>query len=253
MKLFLTKGIYTIIAFFAFSLTARAQSSSPGFEVGAHASFFFYQGDLAPDIGSYKTPGFGVGLFGSYRFTQSLSVRANLALGNLRGDDAKYAEPAWREERNLNFSTSVTEVSGLLVWDFNRRNRSRLTPYVFAGLGYSFLDVKPDYSKATIRLSDVAEDQAHAKPENMLVIPVGGGVRYALSESLSLNAEGSYRLGSQTDYLDGVSLAGTPSKNDYYLSISVGVIYSLSSNGSNGNRRSNGGNRGRRSSCAAYQ
>jgi opacity protein-like surface antigen len=261
MKQIILKIIFAVIVLLTFNINLRAQSNSSGFEVGAHVTAFIYQGDLAPDVGSYKTIAPGIGVFGSYRFNQNISFRANLAVGNLRGDDAKYTDMEWRQDRSLKFSTSVTEVSGLFVWDFNRnvdnRNDFKIIPYVMGGFGFSFLDVKPDYSKATIRLTEITQDEATPKPKSMLVIPVGAGVRYVLSENISLNIESKYRLASQTDYLDGVSIAGTPQRNDYYYTISLGIIYNLSGDGGNGaggkGKKKRWGKGNRKAACAAYQ
>lgn len=72
----------------------------------------------------------------------------------------------------------------------------------------------------------LAVDAAKTLPRIIPVVPVGAGVRYALSDRFSLTAETSYRL-SFTDYMDGFSKSANPDKNDHYLSHSIGIIYSF--------------------------
>lgn len=90
----------------ALSMSSVIQAQS--YEVGINAGTFIYQGDLTPSaLGSYRTARFGVGLWGSKTFTNNFSLRANLALASLRGSDAAYTNPEWRQERNLNFTSSL--------------------------------------------------------------------------------------------------------------------------------------------------
>src|SRR6185436_7058640 len=81
---------------------------------------------------------------------RSFSVRLNFDAGSIKGDDSRYSSPAWRQERNFKFSSPVYELSAQLVWDILGRNYTRpaksLSPYIFAGIGYSYIDVHRDWS-----------------------------------------------------------------------------------------------------------
>jgi hypothetical protein len=219
------------------------QVSTPKWEVGVNVSAFIYQGDLAPSkIGSYKTPGAGFGIYANRILNDWFSLRTSFVFGELRGDDSKYASPAWRQQRNLNFRTSVYEFSEMIVWNilgnnYDRSNGydrtgSRLTPYLFGGIGYSFLHIRRDASKfnthyfvaGSKEAVGLAADEAHSLPKGIPVIPVGAGVRYGLSQALSATAEIAYRA-TFTDYLDGFSKVANPSRNDHYYSVSVGLVY----------------------------
>jgi hypothetical protein len=57
-------------------------------------------------------------------------------------------------------------------------------------------------------------------------VPVGIGIRYSLSQALSITAEAAYRL-TFTDYLDGFSKVADPSKNDHYYGLSIGLVYTF--------------------------
>jgi hypothetical protein len=54
-------------------------------------------------------PGFGIS---ATRNINSLyAIRFQLSAWVIKGDDATYEDPAWRQQRNLNFTTPVTELS----------------------------------------------------------------------------------------------------------------------------------------------
>lgn len=217
----------------------QAQTDAPKYEIGVHVGALVYQGDLTPSSpGSFKTMKPAIGLSASRLLNPWFSVRANLVWGKLAGDDAAYASPAWRRQRNFNFNASVTEVSVLGVWNIfgNNGNTERrgFSPYLFGGAGYSFVNIRRDWSKMNTSVYDAEStvqaglnaDSAHGVPRGMPVFPVGVGIRYPITSSLSLSAEAAYRF-SFSDYLDGFSKSGNPVKKDHYTSYSIGVIYSL--------------------------
>lgn len=238
MKFPLKKAIYLFILLYSSSPALHSQTSNnPKFQFGAGAGAFIYQGDLTPSaLGSYRTMKPGINLFASKFFTPSFSVRANLAIGGLRGDDAKYGNPEYRQQRNFNFRTPVAEVTGLAEWNVLGRNyiSKGIAPYLFAGVGYSFLKVRRDWSNLNTEyfsaeselMTGLAEDAQRSPPKGLLVLPVGVGVRYYLSDKIGIGAETSYRLTS-TDYLDGFSRSANPSKRDYYHSHTIGVVYRM--------------------------
>jgi hypothetical protein len=219
----------------SFFVPVNAQVIEPKFEAGAMLSGFVYQGDLTPErYGSFETTRLGFSIFGSRLLSPSLAIRANFSRGGLKGDDKLYNKPAYRQQRNFNFRTPVTEISILLSWSPLRdhyENR-RLSPYLFAGGGISFLNIKRDWSRFNTShfsaepdlVQRLAEDQAQTLPRSIPVIPVGAGFRYRLTERIAVNMESSYRL-LFSDYLDGFSKAANPGKNDHYHTTSAGISY----------------------------
>mgnify|MGYP000935944430 CR=1 FL=1 len=222
--------------FFA-SSKAYSQLNLSKWQVGANVGAFIYQGDLTPSpIGSYRTASPGFGLHISRVLSPSFLARTNFQRANLKGDDAVYASPSWRRDRNFMFSTPVTEISELLVWNIFRNTQNqqdrKFSPYVFAGAGVSLLRVNRDYSRMNKAIftsesqviSGLAVDMAHRTPRALLVLPVGAGVEYNLSPHISLTAETSFRY-TFTDYLDGFSQSANPKRKDYYHSHTIGLIY----------------------------
>ena len=214
MKFVLKEAICILITYLCpYPGPLFANHNNPKFQFGVGAGTFIYQGDLTPSaLGSYKTMKPVINLFASKLFNPSLSLRANLAFGGLKGDDAKYSNPEYRQQRNFNFRSPVAEISGIAEWNILGRNYiSRgFSPYLFAGVGYSFLKIRRDWSNLNTEyfsaeselMTGLAEDAQHSLPKGLLVLPVGAGARYYLSDKIGISAETSYRLAS-TDYLDG--------------------------------------------------
>jgi hypothetical protein len=127
-------------------LLAVSQFNFSKFEIGLNAGVFVYQGDLTPSqLGSYNTMKPELNFFLNRMISPVFSLRTNLAVGGLKGDDAKYSVPKYRQQRNFNFNSPAFEVSELLVADLFKTNMSRsssgLSPYLFAGLGLSLLNI----------------------------------------------------------------------------------------------------------------
>lgn len=214
------------------------QKATNNLELGFNLGTYIYQGDLTPAaLGSYKTPGWGMMIFAKKQISNPFSVRANLAYATLKGDDAKYLHPAWRQQRNLNFKSRVIELSGLLVWDIlpktvNQTVSPRFIPYMFGGLGLSFLKTRSDWSNFNQEYfaaepnveEGLVTDAAHGASKILPVMPLGAGVTYAIGSKLSVFAESAYRF-TYSDYIDGFSKAANASEKDSYYSISVGLTY----------------------------
>ena len=127
MKLYNMKSAYQCIpaclVLILLSFISHAQLNVQKYEIGAVIGGYIYQGDLTPEpAGSFRTMMPGINLYGSKILSRSFSVRANLAFSVLRGDDAAYQHPEYRQHRNFNFSSPVGELSGLLVWNLLGKN-----------------------------------------------------------------------------------------------------------------------------------
>ncbi|MEO7766793.1 MAG: DUF6089 family protein [Ferruginibacter sp.] len=227
----------TVLLFIAGSTNTRAQINLSKWQVGVNGGIFVYQGDLTPsDVGSYKTVMPAFGFYISRILNPAFLLRTNVAFGKLYGDDAKYNSPVWRQQRNYGFATPVAEISELLVWNMLSNNGNELgrkvSPYIFGGLGVSFLKINRDtsnfnthyFAAATNLMNGLIADLNRMPPRAALVVPMGLGLEFYLSPRLSLTAETSFRL-TFTDYLDGFSLGANPEKKDFYYSHTIGLMY----------------------------
>ena len=212
------------------------QTSTGKYEFGAQAGVFAYQGDLSPSpIGSYKTLRPAIGISAARRLGDRYSIRLGLNLGRIAGDEGKYKTPAWRQERNLRFSTPVTELAGHFIWKpFGDAARvGAWTPYAALGGGLALLRIRPDASgvngifassETGSIAAQLAADMARPKPRIMPSLQMGAGIRYQFRPQWALQAETSYRY-LPTDYLDGFSKAVNPDTRDQYMTHAVGVIF----------------------------
>src|SRR3989337_3176904 len=123
MKLILNAAACLFATLLVNIYNAKAKANVAKFQFGISAGTFIYQGDLTPSsIGSYKTLRPAINIFAAKLFSSSFSLRANLAFGKLKGDDAKYDNPEYRQQRNFNFRSPVAEISGIAEWNILGRN-----------------------------------------------------------------------------------------------------------------------------------
>ena len=230
----------------------NAQTSPGKNEIGLNIGGLFYQGDLSADlVGSYKTAKPVVGIFYNRVLTPYFSARANFVLGSLAGDDAKNEKPPYMRMRNFNFHSPLAELSAMIVFNpFGNNNNTeinKLSPYVFAGAGVSFLDIHRDWSRidsamfhgsTNTTLNGLIKDTNTTTPRAIPVVPVGVGLKYAILPRISLAVEANYRF-LFTDYLDGFSYAANPERRDSYYSLTIGISYNFGGdgNGSGGWRK----------------
>jgi hypothetical protein len=218
------------------SMRTCAQQKKGQYAFGVQAGTMVYQGDLNPSrLGSLKTMQPTFGLNAARLMGANMAIRAGILFGKLKGDESRYASPAYRQDRNFSFTSPVTELSGNIVWNplGKLSEDKKITPFLSAGLGLSMLRVRADWSRMTgnfivTEISDLttrlAEDAAHAKPILLPVAMMGIGLRYQLRPQWALSMESTYRF-TPTDHLDGFSRAANAGKRDQYMTHSLGLVY----------------------------
>lgn len=158
-----------------------------------------------------------------YFVAQKMALRARATYGVLAGNDNLTTEP-FRQNRNLSFKSDVYEAS--LVFEFHLYKEelghmydlrgvqgtksSRVGLYAFAGIGGLYFDPKTQFENAWVRLKPLGTEgqglPGGAEEYNNLgvCIPMGIGLRKALSKTLSFGLEFQYTK-TFTDYIDDVS------------------------------------------------
>lgn len=238
------------VAFFAISVfscyDSYAQSGLAKYEWGLNLGAYVYQGDLAPgSFGSLKTIRPGIGISFARIISSSFSLRANLNVASLRGDETKYDYPDYRKNRAFKFTNSVKELTLMGKWNVlgSMQYETKFEPYLFAGVGVGFLNVTRDFSQfnaaffndAGLIQEGITQDLAERTRRTIVEVPVGVGLRYNISSSIALNLETTYRI-TESDYIDGFSYAVNPFKNDQYYSQTIGVSFKLGNNNKNTNK-----------------
>lgn len=234
-----------ILAFFVLgTLTVQAQQDSCKvckpypWELGVTAGVNQYFGDMHCSKPYASQNSFMGGVFARRHLNDFFALRPQVLIGRLAGRDLDNPSNMW-DYRRLGFKSSPFVEAALLAEYYPFRERrftcdgfllNNLSPYLFAGIGAA-------YSKPTIYQDGgatfpvnpalLAQDRAHMdKFGNRIgmVIPVGLGVKYNMSNRWTLGLEGGYRF-STSDYLDGLSLAGNPDRKDGYFLANVLASY----------------------------
>ena len=214
------------------SIDKVSKSKHRAWEIGLLAGAAVYTGDLHCEQFFLKAVNPGGGIFGRYYFSDVFSTRLNLQASKVRGSDLNYGVS--HAGRNFSFKSLIYDANLTLEWEpFGRRRykdgpgqfRRILSPYVNAGVGYLYTKPTVDFAlgNTNSNLADIAIDQANKKYTH-LVIPFGAGVRYDLSERVTLGVEGNFRK-TFTDYIDGVSQTADSKKNDWYYTANVLLGY----------------------------
>lgn len=141
--------------------------------------------------------------------TNKLLLRSDFSVTKLQADDKRGKFPY----RNLNFKTSLTEGTLLLEYNLFDLYERKFTPYVFSGVGFfHFNPYTSDSLNRKVYLKPLSTE-GQGFPEypdrkvyknTQLNIPVGGGLKYAISDDVQFGFEYGLRI-LYTDYLDDVS------------------------------------------------
>lgn len=194
-------------------LTCPIFTNSQSLQADLYAGVANYQGDLQGKRFTFidAKPAVGLGL--SYDLTGNFTIRGIASYMKISGDDKNNTTATGVTYRNLNFTTSLWEAQLALEYNlFDLAERS-FTPYVFGGIAaFHFNPYAFDKAgnKVYLRSLSTEGQGLTAYPNrkmyknNQLSVPVGGGIKMALSANISAGFEISIRK-TFTDYLDDVS------------------------------------------------
>jgi len=212
-------------------------------EGGLFAGVTNYQGDLVVPAFTLKEINYGAGLVIRHNLDEKMALRGNLLFGRIDGRDDNWTDPEWRPIRDFSFESPITEVSINFEyapfnsdWKNNRRRGfiNSIRPYAFAGLGVTFWDPATDFAlpepggapACCATLARIEEDMDAEFSTTALVVPIGGGVKANLTEKIIAGLEFGMRL-PFTDYLDGVSIAANPDRNDWFWFAGATVTFTI--------------------------
>jgi OOP family OmpA-OmpF porin len=175
------------------------------------------------DFSNWKT-NLGYGLYIKKQITPYFSLRLDGVRGKLKGDNSEpYKSGAVNDsplsafETNLDYSASLNAVVNLFNIDMFHKNNA-LQLYASAGAGVAGYKVK------TSAGSGALTDYADGKTFNELVVPVGVGAKFKLSDRVNLD------LGWTMNYVDNDNLDGYyRGSNDKYSYAYGGLEFALGS------------------------
>lgn len=211
--------LYAALFFSTIAFTAQAQT----WEVGGALGTAGYIGDL--NASPFKPSGESVGFFFKRNFNGYLGLKLSYQYYKIGGADST-SSSSQLQGRNLSFTDGLNELS--LRGEFNFMKfipdvtKSRYTPYIYLGVGFTSFAPRTMYGGAEISLRTLrTEGQASAYRTNTVVIPYGAGIKYNFSGKWTIGAELGYRY-TFTDYLDDVSgLYAPQSKLPNNLSVAL--------------------------------
>lgn len=170
-----------------------------------------YQGDLKPNSFtlSHTSPAYGIGI--KKPLSNWFAVTAGFMSGKIEAADRwnrDYLKP-----RNLSFSTRLNEAYAALEISVPGLLSGKVVPYAYAGIAVFHFDPYT-YDKSGVKtylkpLSTEGQGLSQypdRKPYSLtqMSLPFGGGIRYKLSDDISIGIEMCQRK-TFTDYLDDVS------------------------------------------------
>ncbi len=212
-----------LIFFIGISISLHTgQLQAQSLEVGLGFGLSTYDGELTPPtlIGRFFILEPGVTVFSKYNFNRYLTGRFSFVATSIRGDDAKSNSP-WRERRNLSFHTQIYELALMGEWNifgfFPNKEGNSFTPYLFGGIAFFHFDPTTIFNGEVVRLQPLGtEGQGLPQfPDRdfyslyQISIPFGGGLKWAVSDRLTISGEIGWRK-TFTDYLDDVSTTYVP-------------------------------------------
>lgn len=175
------------------------------------AGFSNYSGDVRQQRFTLDRANSVIAAGGTFNITNQFALRSDYSFTRLGADD-KYNKQDLRV-RNLNFKTIIQELTLMGEYDFADLSERRLSPYVFAGIGvFHFSPYTIDSVGQKVWLAGLSTE-GQGLPEypdrkvykkTQFNIPMGGGIKYALSDDIHAGFEIGVRK-LFTDYLDDVS------------------------------------------------
>ena len=185
-------------------------SNSQGIQVGVFAGLSSYNGDLTDKIFPRQTRSAAFSLTGTYEFTDHIFARASFTYTELGAAD-RFTDDPELQARNLSFETRIFEFALQGQYDLFSLYEKRLTPYAMAGVAAFHFNPFVYYTgKEKVFLQPLGTEgqglDGYGTKYNRLqfAIPLGAGVKYAISDKITLGLEGHVRK-TFTDYLDDVS------------------------------------------------
>ena len=196
-----------LILFFAMTFSLIGHVISQDIELGVFGGGSYYLGELNPGQQFlFTNPAIG-GVI-RWNFDDRWALKLNGYRGKLSGDDAVSKV---NEMRNLRFSSTLTEISTAIEFNFfpyfTGSNITYLTPYLFVGPGFFIFNPEAEYDGEMISLRDIGtEGQSREERYSLygFAAVFGMGFKYSINGRLGLGFEWGMRK-TFTDYIDDIS------------------------------------------------
>jgi hypothetical protein len=226
----ITKAIYCLLFLYVSLNTLKAQN----YEFGIFAGTTNYQGDLADGLIQLKETQPAGGLIFRYSPFSFTSIRFGFTTGKLFGNDAT-SKRDYIRERGFSFVSNVKELSMMTEFHLPYYGSAdygifkiKLSPFILVGMGLTIVNGQP---KAPTDLVPYPFPEFNSK-KNFLVMPIGGGIKLQVSDHIAISGEWATRK-TYSDYIDGISTAGNPDRDDWYMFGGLAITYKVDGGGEN--------------------
>lgn len=192
-------------------------------EIGVGGGLTGYLGDFNGNLTKDLQPMASV--VGRYNFNPYMGLKLNVMYGKMKGSssDVKTYYPAFAESP-YEFSNSLVGFD--LTYEYNfwpygtgrdYRGAQRLTPFVFAGIGGDYVNIKDGDKKSDFTAN----------------VPIGIGLKYKVGERMNIGLEWAIHF-TLSDELDGqkdpygIKSTGAFKNTDCYSTLQLTLTYSFS-------------------------
>ena len=217
----------SILFFFLLFLCGLIKSQHV--EIGVFGGSTYYLGELNPGVPFVNKPRPVIGVLYRKNWSKRYSLRLSANYGKLAAED-KMNSSEWSGYRELSFSSSIIEASGVLEFNFlpyqiNNYNTSPFTPFVY--IGAAAFQVKP-------KIKNTSSD-AEVKRSSLIApsIPFGFGFKFDFIRNLGLTFDWGVRKtftdkvdGLDETYLNGFQISNSQN-NDWYSFIGISLNYKI--------------------------
>ena len=199
-------SIFLILTSLSFS------AFSQNFHIGLFGGLSNYQGDLTDKFYVKNSSKAAAGINLQYELSDRVLLRGGFMYGKITGND-DFNTKTYLQLRNLDFTSSIAEVSVIAEYSIFNINNIRWTPYLFGGVAlFRFnpythgLDHEKIFLKPLSTEGQGLEGYPESRPYSLtqVALPFGGGFKYALNDNVRIGAEVGIRK-TFTDYIDDVS------------------------------------------------
>ncbi len=182
---------------------------SQNWEIGLVVGGSNYQGDIAPNIAISETH-FASGFFFKRNLSKYFSSTFLFMQCEISGNDNNYD---YLQLRNLDFRTSITELSYQLEFNFFPfslgLHPNNYTPYVFTGISVFKFEPQTIYNGEMINLHALDTEGKILTTNSsyslyQMAIPIGGGFKIKVTPNFNCAINLGFRY-AFTDYIDDVS------------------------------------------------
>lgn len=208
------KAVSLLIFLLVSIFSLRAQR----IHVGVAGGLANYNGDLLDKLYPKKLTNGFIGLTVHYELQDQILLRGTYNFARVNGSDT-YSKKQELQERNLQFESAVSEFAIAGEYYLFNLYEKRFSPYGFIGIGvFHFDPYSYDSLGRKVFLQPLGTEGQGIYPNKKTyslwqpVVPLGGGIKFAITENLRIGFEFGLRK-LFTDYLDDVSTS-YPDRND---------------------------------------